>query len=289
MTGRGAGCRAVPGSGERGQLPQCGAAIPTDPIHRTMTQPRSLRAGAGPRAALGLLLVLTGCRSAPPAPVDTGPSPREAALLAELREAERRRLARALERDAAVVEASAARTPEAVAAGRARVQRAELELQLTRDAGLARRQALEAQRDLAARRLAAAQAELEHFEGVEAKLRETRAQLTLDLAASRVAALLERLEAEGASAALEAELGLRRQERALAAAERGDLLEHGLPARRAALELEVEAAAAALAALESELGRVGMENGLRLGEAKEALAAERAAQAELEAEPEPRS
>jgi hypothetical protein len=84
-----------------------------------MTQPRSLRAGAGPRAALGLLLVLTGCRSAPPAPVDTGPSPREAALLAELREAERRRLARALERDAAVVEASAARTPEAVAAGRA--------------------------------------------------------------------------------------------------------------------------------------------------------------------------
>jgi hypothetical protein len=88
---------------------------------------------------------------------------------------------------------------------------------------------------------------------------------------------------------LEAELALSRRERVLAAAERGDLLDHGLPARRAALELSVEEATGALLLVEAELGRVSLENGLEVGRARAALAAERAALEALGGEPEPRS
>jgi len=260
-------------------------------------------------ASAGLLAALSACTSAPKEEPAAGPTARESAVLEEVREAERLRLARAAEREAAAPSRPAADKPKKPRDFEAEVETktrkvftSELELTIAEkkaEANLAdKRAALSA----AERKVEAATAELERYQGTESKMLDAKARLRNDRNAFR----LEELEQELAQ--MESEYGKYQQdsparmtgdivigrtlkqiefakrELQLAIADRKQLTEHTIPRKLASLEGDAQKAGDALAQATAAFERAAFENKLSVTKARNSVLEEQAALAKLEAE-----
>lgn len=254
--------------------------------------------------------MLSSCRSTPEeSAASAGPTRREAAVLEEVREAERQRLARTAELEAAAPSGAAtdkSKKPRDFAAEveskTRKVFTSELELTIAEkkaEANLADKRAAVA---AASRKVEAATAAFERYKTNESKVLDVKARLKGDRNAFR----LEELQQELAQ--MQSEYGKYQQdsparmtgdivigrtlkqiefakrENQLSVADRNQLIDHTIPRKLADLEGDAEKAVVALAQAEAALERAAFENKLSVTKARNATLEEKAALVKLEAE-----